>query len=1262
MMFYGRNDELAVLQEAFQWASLGSTELVLISGPPGIGKSAFVLQAFKPAVSASCKFAWGKFDPYSTSNPYAPIVTCFQYLIRQLLTEPEAELNRWKDRIREAVGDNGSVIAEIIPEAKLLIGDLPPSEKLPASKSHHRFEWVFHRFVRVFASAKHPLVLFFDDIQWADRATFALLHSLLIDPDLQHLMIVGAYRDQDWNNNELLFHEFLQGEHNGYSLRQLHLEPLELSHVQSIVSDALSCDYAKCFPLAHALYVKTIGNPFYLKQLLHEAREDRLLRYIDDTGEWEWDLGKLSVFPSIDGQIEYLIGRINRLPTPAQRLLITAACLGGKFSCRLLSAVSALSESELAGPLFAAVQAGLLAAEEERDGCRAYSFTHDRIHQAAYSLLHDRERMEIHLAAGRFLLEMYHAGAREQVLFELANHMNEAFPLMSPDEKEQCFLLNVEAGGKAMQSSAYAEALEYFHRAIECLPDRYWDDRNDLAFQLFLRCAECEYLCTRYEQAEHRLDGLLLRAQSWLQRAQVAKLKIDQYSNTGKYAQAIALGCEMLSEAGVRIAIKPSPSVVKKEMLHAKRLLDERMDELSGLPETDDPKIALMMELMISLVGPTFFSNREVFALLSSRFIRLVYEHGTTPIAPAIYASYGMVLCTILTDLPAGYRLGKIAMDAADRSGIPSVRSKVYAMFHCVISPWMGYRRQDEQQVMDAIHYGLQSGDYVFASYATGGLINLSYAVHSMKRMQQVMGQCLQYVEITKEELIYKNVMIYLHFAEMMQSPEVEDFSMTVGRASEEEFLRDVMQDESRAVTLYQFYTYKTQICYLFGQYEEAIQYAELARPYEALSVQSPHMPILHFYEAMALAASLRQTAGRRPAWRQMLKRRQRQFQRWSEMSAHFGHKAMLLNAEILRSGGPEQDIIDLYDQAIDRARESSDPQYRALACERAARHHLEKGRLRIARGYMQEACEAYEQWGVELKCSRLRKEFPDWFPQEKQDQPAVSFRHRALPHHPDRMPDAAHVLQDMKDLLAFSPDMNLQDVQKRLTALIMKAAEMNYGCLVSQRNDGLWIEQIFKPGQAISATPEWVEQSDALPRSLVQYTFRCGQPVQLGRGAEDELFANDPYIVAHQCQTISCLPVYAQKQIAGVLYLELPPDKHPLSGELADTLGMLAAQSLFMIKLSETFGDGAAASGKDIPVSIEDRMIDPLTDRELEVLNFMSMGLTNKEIAVRLGITAGTVKVHTHNVFSKLNVNRRMKAVAMAERMNLLHKIGEDV
>lgn len=1259
--FYGREQPIQILNEAFRWAALGATELVLVSGAPGIGKSSLVLEAFRPAVAGKCYFAWAKLDPYTQKKPYEAIIRCLQFLIRQLLTEPEAVLDKWKARIGEAVGANGALIVEAIPEAELLLGKLPEADPLPAKEAHHRFERVFLRFVRCFTRSEYPLVLFLDDMQWADRTTLQLLDALIHDPENQYLCVIGAFRDREWTENADICESWLRQQSSGVSVRLIAMEPLEFAHVRQLIAETLDCDPEYGFPLAHALYAKSVGNPFYLKRLLQSAADERMVRYDRGAGRWVWDMDRLQAFPGIDGQIEHLIERINRLPPDSRQLLLSAACLGGKVESELLMAVCDRDGESLEGHLAPALHAGLLATGASALRGGAYYFTHDRVHQAAYTLLDDQERMRIHLAAGLHYLARYDREQAESLLFDLTHYLNQAEKLLNAEQRERMVQLNERSAGKAMASADYEMAMRYCDRAIGYLYEDGWSRRQEQAFRLFLRAAECAYLCGHYEAAEQKMEAMLHRAKDWIQRAQAVKLKIDQHCSQGNYREAIALGLEALRGLGIRIEERPAKRTVRHEIYLANRLLRRRLRELYALPDVGDERIRLLTELIVSLIGPAFFANREVLAVISARLIRLMFRHGAPESAPAVFAAFGMVLTTMTGDLMGGYSLGNCAVELADRSGAASLRTKVYVMHYCVIAPWIRTDEQHERKLWEASMLGLEAGDYIFGSYAIGGLINLTYARHPMQRIHKTMRQCLQIAEQTKEELVHRNVLLYMRLAEKWKASTVADFILTDGRDSEAEFLDELNGTGSGAVTLYQFHTYKTQLLCLFGKYEEAIQSARLADPYEGISVRFPHQPILYFYEALAIAAVLRQSPPprERKELQKRLAKRCKAFARWARIApGNFKRQLLLLQAERRRGRGPESELFDLYDQAVGLAREAGDAQYVAAAAECAAKHHAEKGRTRLAASYFAEAFEAYRAWGAMAKLERMKKENPELF------RLAVSGErlHAVSPRSPESSSaedEGENWRRMAKEAFVLSEHMDFEAARHRIVAHMLHISAAEYACLITPRGRELWVEPLTGAGGAeLRAGVQPLEQSEAVPRTLVRYIWRTGRPIHLDRAAWDELFQHDPYIRRHRGGPISCLPIHAQEKLVGSLYLELSPSAGPLSPERADMLRMLASQTLFVGRLSETFGEGEATEAEEEEPNAglsESRNADTLTEREFEVLHLMSTGLTNKEIAIRLGVTAGTVKVHMHNIFNKLKVNRRTKAVAAAIKMNLL-------
>jgi predicted ATPase/DNA-binding CsgD family transcriptional regulator/GAF domain-containing protein len=1257
---YGREKPLAELMEAYRWAALGSTELVLLSGPPGIGKSALVLDAFRPMIWETGYFAWGKFDLYSRSKPYGIWIECFRFLIRRLLTEPNETINRWKNRFADMVGGNLSVIADEIPELRHLFDQIPPAAPLSGKKNQNRFEWVFRRFAQSFSSANRPLVLFLDDLQWADRSSLQLLHALLEDPDNRHVCIIGAYRDNEWTDNADLRDAWLSGETAGYTVRVIPLDHLRTDDAERMVADMLGMPAEDCVPLARLLHVKSLGNPFFLKRLLQTAMDDGILRP-DETGlGWCWNETKLNDLPGIDGQAEYLTGVINRLPGAAGTLLAQAATLGGTFSSHLLSVIGNMDEREAISHLAHAVRAGLLTASEPDGGSVRYGFTHDRILQAAYSLLDDGVRRRIHLAAGTYLLHEKDAGRAWGDPFIIANHLNAAGELADEQMAEIRIRLNEEAGRRAMKASDYETALRHFHLALEHMPDHYWNDRQPFAFDTLLACCECEYLCANYDRAETLLDDALARAVNWDQRARAAKVKIDQYSNTGQYAKAIELGLATIREAGIRVPSSPSPWTVRLEAMRTKRLFRRHEERFRRLEPASHPDTVRLVELFASLVGPTFFTNRDVFAVLSSQLVRHFFRRGAPAGAPAVYAGFGMVLTTVFGDFADGYRIGRLAVQLAEQSGDALLLSKTNVLFHAVVSQWMAQDGQAADRLWEAAKTCVESGDFVFGSYALGGLINLSYGIASIREFDRVLRQSLQISELTNEELVYTNIEIYMQWCEQLQNPGCRSFTLSSEHGDEEQALERIYRQESGAVTLYQIWTYKTQAHYLFGDADAAIRSALLADPYEQSAVQSPHKFILHFYETLALTAASRNRALDDGEQRRLLARL-RQFARWSRLSPErFGHQYMLIRAETGQRRLDDSAVIALYDEAIDGARERRDWPSWAVACECAAAWHERRGRRRVAEGYWREAREAYDMWGSEAKVAHLSDRLGERLAPEAAMQTETAVTREpdgpsaSLPHS-SGLAEEMEWLQALKDSLRFPADLSFERTRTLLFDRLMQLSGATYGCLISGQDAGMRVERQWpESGPAGGKRKEPSDIASAAPRTLVQYAVRVGTPVQVNDMQTDELFRYDPYVARARNHTVCCLPVRLQDEPAGLLYLERQPASPPLSDRELDALAVLAAQMLFYTRLSTTLrAQTPAVSGK-ADKSVTGPFV-PLSDREYEVLQLIAQGLSNKEIAAQLGVTPGTVKVHTNNIFNKLNVNRRTQAIAQARRLKLL-------
>ncbi len=508
---YGREREIDALLAAFdRVVAQGTPELVLVSGYSGVGKSSVVNELHKVLVPPRGLFASGKFDQYKRDIPYATLAQAFQGLVRSLLGRSEAELGRWRAALGEALGPNGQLIVDLVPELELVIGTQPPVADLPPQVAKNRFRMVFRRFLGVFARPEHPLALFLDDLQWLDAATLDLLEDLVTHSEVRHLLLVGAYRDNEVGPAHPLLRTLEAIREAGGRVQEITLTPLGLDDVGRLVADALHCEPEPARPLAQLVHEKTGGNPFFAIQFFTTLAEEELLAFDRATTGWVWDIDRIDAKDYTDNVVDLMVRKLKRLPPPTQDALKHLACLGNMAEIGTLSMVHQQTEEAIHAALWEAVRAGLIVHQGNN-----YKFLHDRIQQAAYSLIPEQLRAEVHLSIGRVLQASLTADTLTEQLFEVANQFNRGTALLTNrTEKTDVATLNLRTGRKAKASAAYASARKYFATGIALLDERDWESHHELTFSLSLERAECELLCGNLEKAEQLIGELLQRTAS----------------------------------------------------------------------------------------------------------------------------------------------------------------------------------------------------------------------------------------------------------------------------------------------------------------------------------------------------------------------------------------------------------------------------------------------------------------------------------------------------------------------------------------------------------------------------------------------------------------------------------------------------------------------------------------------------------------------------------------------------------------------------
>jgi predicted ATPase len=513
---YGRAREIDTLLASFDRVlASGNPELVLVSGYSGIGKSSVVNELHKVLVAPGGLFASGKFDQYKRDIPYMTLGQAFQSLVRPLLGRSEAELGWWRDTFREALGANGQLIVNLVPALELVIGRQPPVPDLPPQDAQNRFQMVFRHFLGVFGRKEHPLALFLDDLQWLDTATLDLLEHLITHSEVRHLLLVGAYRDNEVGPAHPLVRTFEAIRKAGARVHEIVLAPLGLNDVGRLVADALHCEPNRARPLAQLVHEKTGGNPFFAIQFLTALAEEGLLAFDPVAGAWQWNISRIRAKSYTDNVVDLMAGKLRRLSATTQEALKQLASLGNVAEIATLTLVHREAEETMHAALWEGVHAGLVFREHS-----AYKFLHDRIQQAAYTLIPEEHRAEVHLRIGRLLLASMMADDLAERPFDVANQLNRgAARLVERDEKTRVAAINLRAGQKAKASAAFASACMYLAAGMALLDERDWDSQYELMFRLRLERAECEFLTGNFEQAQQLIDELLRHGASKVDQA-----------------------------------------------------------------------------------------------------------------------------------------------------------------------------------------------------------------------------------------------------------------------------------------------------------------------------------------------------------------------------------------------------------------------------------------------------------------------------------------------------------------------------------------------------------------------------------------------------------------------------------------------------------------------------------------------------------------------------------------------------------------------
>ncbi|MEA2699624.1 MAG: hypothetical protein QOI66_3895, partial [Myxococcales bacterium] len=1182
---YGRQRETEIILNAFERASAAEKRVVLVSGPSGIGKSALVQEVQKPIAATRGYFVAGKCEALNRNIPYAAFTQAFRDLVRQLETESPESVARWRQSILEAVGTSGRVIMDIVPELESIIGAQPSVPVLDPEESQIRFNATFRRFVRVFCRFGQPFVLFFDDVQWIDAAGLRLLRAILLDSQISNLMLVWSFRDDEAGGTAPITRLVDEATQMGLGIDQIKVSPLGKTDVHQLISDGLRGRHQDLAALASVVCERCDGNPLFVSQYLDHLHREGVIQFVHGLGSWTWDPAGLGEGQVTDGIADLMRAKILKAPAAARQTLQIAACIGSSFDLRMLSIVSEKPRHVLAAELQAALAEGFvtlvgasyrLFESSLPDAHVAFRFVHDRVQQSVHDMLEDDARKRVHLRIARLLIARSREADGGDHLFEIVDHLNQAWDLLSdPTERSEAVALNLRAGIRAKANVAYDVAARSLRHAMANLPPRAWTEHYEQTSQLFLECADCEYLCGNFDVAEQLLDEASIHLRSNVERALVYDIKIPMRTNRGRPADAIRLGIEALALFDIELVAKPSPALVTEAIVTTRRRLSGlSVEELLHLPEMVDREKLAIMRIFNRLGPPAYFTDQGLYSLMHCLVIELTLEYGHASESVRGYSVYGMILGWHFGSYEEGARYGELGIQLSDKLANVQMKGVSRALYGCFICHWTHAIDESLIHLREGHQLLREAGNVVLGSFALCiHTVTMWIKGEPLDRVRADAAKSLAYLRQAKyREMI--DFMSCVDRAAMSLAGQTQSPTSLDGDGAGDDFDENTTVFSMRGVgiktPLHWYCLSKAQLFYLFDRLDDAAEMAERSAemlPHSQGSLLNAEHHLLSALIALGRGerpdASAGADADTDADGARGLGQSRRLLAQWAvHCPENFAAKHLLVEAECARVTEEHESAVDLYERAVTAARAEKNLFIEALANERGGRYHLGRKRTFIASSYLKQARYVYSRWGASAKVNQLDQEFGALLGPATLRSTSDARKFEAL-RLPGESSEGLDVSAIMKSARAIGEVIVLDRLIKKVTRTLVESAGAQIGVIVFAGSDGLRVvarRHIDDPEDAVSIDMPLDAYSD-IAASVVKKAAADQAIVLYEDAAKSAELKGDPYVQQTQPRSVLCFPAMHQGRVSCIVYLENNLAPGMFTRERVEVLRILSSQ-----------------------------------------------------------------------------------------------------
>lgn len=1126
---YGRDTEIKELISCYDKITKGGFMAIVIDGYSGVGKTAFVNHFKKHVIGKRGFFISCKFDQYMANEPMSSIIQPLKIMIKNILSESEDVIELWKSRIIDALAENSQLMVNIIPELKLIIGNQPAVSKLPPQERRKRFYTVFFNFVQLFTSDEKPLVIFMDDIQWADPLSLQLIEYMLKECPLKHVLLIGAMRSNEVDSEHPLNKILAKDTKDLQYLKRIHLDSLSSQHVYTMLSETFNSSIEEVMPLANICIDKTEGNPFFLIQFILSLKEEGMIRYGFSEKRWIWDLDRIKEKRVSENVVELVVNKIRKLPQEVLDLLTTASFLEIRFEVSTLSTISKKNEDEILTLLTSAVKEGIVTPVSESD-TPAYSFLHDRIQQAFQTLLGSDEKELMHYNIGKLIYESLNENSVDARIYEIVNHLNNSSNIcISKGERLFLIELNLQAGKKALSSSAYEKAMDYLSFGISLLSDSDWEQHYDTALELCVEAAETAYICTHFQEMDKICDMAIAHVKSQMDQARILETRILAYTSMNNLEKALDTARYVLRLLGINIPKNPNWFHIIFMYIRTRlALLSKKTSKLTDIPLMADPRTLMIMRVMNSASMASYSSCFKTTILFAFHGTLLSLKYGNAEESCVAYSGYGYIIYAFLGKAEAAYEFGRTSIVLMKKLGVKHMESRVLLNYNMVIRHGKEPLRNTLNDFPQNYLSGFSSGDLISAGHNL--MQYFVYSYYSGAYLDIIINEIHQHMDAiwkTKHKTSTHLCMLYMQVALNLKG-EASDPCILKGEYFDEDEILSESMDANDHTVIFNIYFNKMILHYYFGMPEKAIDYIQLSEKYIDGVIGTFCIPLFLFYSTLIMIDNYSTFKGTEKSYyRRRIKKNIHIMNRLSRSAPNnILNKLFLMKAEWEKTIGNSFFAADYYSKAIDYAGKNMFLQEQALACEKAAMFfHKHGSDSRMEDNYLRDAYNYYKQWGANAIVENMKNRFSgNNIPYEKSLSKSYDTR----------------LMSVIKAVQAISSEIVLEELIKLLVEILLQESGAQRAVFIMKDKDRLKVEAEGNSDNQITIMQSLpIYEYEHIPQKIINYVERTHETVSINDVFSEHLFTNDIYFENNHPKSAVCIPIVAKRRLLGILYLE---------------------------------------------------------------------------------------------------------------------------